>query len=106
RLVDVVEGVLKLLDLDGGAGRLALDVTGLLPEHLGGRLDEVAGGGIQRGDLVEHQLLAVQGQGGHDRGAKRRHGGRGGPVHALDQLEIVLADEVQGQVALNVHGEL
>ena len=82
------------------------DVAGLLAEHLRGGLDQVAGRGVERGDLVEHQLLVRERLGDDDRGAQRRHGRGRGAVDALDELHVVAPDEVQRQVALDAHGEL
>jgi len=56
--------------------------------------------------LVEDQLLVGKRLGDDDRGPERRHRRRGRPIDALDQLQVVAADHVQRQVALDADGEL
>ena len=51
-----------------------------------------AGRRVERGDLVEHELLVGQRLGDDDRGPQRGDRRRRRPVDALDQLEVVLAD--------------
>mmetsp|Transcript_20818 Transcript_20818/g.79831 ORF Transcript_20818/g.79831 Transcript_20818/m.79831 type:complete len:426 (-) Transcript_20818:3821-5098(-) len=105
-LVDVGEGLLQLGDLDGAGRRLGVDGRALVAQHLAGGLDQIAGGGVQRADLVQHQLLVVQRLRDDDGGAQGRHGRRRRAVHALHQLQVVLADQVQRQIALDVDGQL
>jgi hypothetical protein len=78
----------------------------LLAQQLAGAGDQVARGGVQRRDLVQHQLLVGQ-RLRHDDG-RAQGGDRGGgrAVHALGQFEVVLAHQVQRQVALHVHRHL
>ena len=75
-------------------------------EHLGGRRDQARRRGVERGDLVEHQLLVGQrlrhDHGGAQRGDRRRRGA----VDTLDELDVVLEDDVDRQVALDRHREL
>ena len=78
----------------------------VVAEHLRRRLDEVAGRRVERGDLVEDHLLVAQrlrdDHGGPQRGDRR---GRRA-VDALDQLDVVLDGDVDGQVVLDRHREL
>ena len=69
-------------------------------------LDHVGGGRVERGDLLEHQLLVGQRLGDGDRGAQRRDGGGRGAVDALHQLDIVLLDQVEREIALHGHRHL
>ena len=78
----------------------------MLAQHLRGRLDDVAGRRVQRGDLIEHQLLVAERERGDHRRAQRRDGRRGRPLDTLNQLQVVLADQVERQVALDHDGEL
>ena len=69
-------------------------------------IDHVGGGRVERGDLLQHQPLVGHRLGDGDRGAQRRDGGGRGAVDALDQLDIVLLDQVEGEIALHRHRHL
>ena len=71
-----------------------------------GALDHPAGRGVEGRDLVEDQLLVAQRLGHDHRGAQRGDRGRRRAVDALDQLDVVLDDDVDGEVVLDRHGEL
>src|SRR5205823_2774555 len=106
RRVDVVERGLELFDADRRADRLVLDLTRLLPEHLRGRFNDITSRSVQGANLVEHQLLVAKGERGDHRRAKRRHGGGRGALDALDQLDVVPSNEIEGDIALNADREL
>ncbi|MPN34045.1 hypothetical protein SDC9_181537 [bioreactor metagenome] len=90
-----------MLQPDRRGGSLFLDQRGVLLEHLRGALDHVAGGRVQRSDLVENELLIAQ-RLSHDHGGPQRGDRRGGgAVDTLDQLDVVLDDDVDRQVALD-----
>src|SRR3989344_3744460 len=93
RVVDVLESALQRLDGNRRRCRLFVDLGGLVLEHRAGRIDDVRGGGVERGDLVEHQLLPDQRLRDGDCGAQCGDGGGAGTVDALDQLNIVLLDQ-------------
>ncbi len=61
---------------------------------------------FERGDLVEHELLVGERLRHDHRGAQRGDRRGGGAVDALDQLDVVLPHEVDGQVALDRDGLL
>ena len=104
--VDVAEGAFERVDIHRSAGRLLVNVGGLLAQHFCGGFDHAAGGGVKRVDLVEHQFLVAQRLGDHDGGAQRGNRGGAGAIHAFNQLEIVLANHVQRQITLNGYGKL
>jgi hypothetical protein len=104
--VDIVECRLQFFNADRSIGGLVGDFQGLLAQHLRGRLDDVAGGRVQRCDLIEDQLLIAERQRRDDGGAQRRDRGRGRPFDALDQFEVVLADQVERQVPLHDDSQL
>src|SRR5450631_483646 len=106
RGVDVREGGLQLWQPDRGRGGLLLDRHGVVLEHLRGALDHRRRGGVQGGDLVEHELLVAESLGHHDGSAQRRDRRGGSAVDALHQLDVVLDDDVDGQVVLDRHGQL
>ena len=106
RLVDVVERGLQRLDADRRGRGLLVDLDALGREQLRRRLDQLRGRRVERGDLVEHELLVGQRLGDDHRGAQGGDGRRGRPVDALDQLDVVLADQVDRQVALDRDGLL
>ena len=83
-----------------------MDRARLHLEHLAGRIDHVGGGGVERADLFEHQFLVRHRLRHGHRGAQRRHGRGRGAVDPLHQLDIVLFDQVEREIALHRHRHL
>lgn len=105
-LVDVAESLLQPGDVDSAAGRLLVDRCTLVAQHLAGAGDQIAGGGVQCADLVEHQLLIGQCLRHDHRCAQRADRCGRCAVHALAEFEVVLADQVKRQIPLNVDAHL
>ena len=63
-------------------------------------VDDVSRGGVERGDLAQNQPLVGHRLRHRHRRAQRPHGGCGGSVDTLHQLNIVFLDEVHRQIAL------
>ena len=101
RVINVLERALQRLQRNGRAGRLLMDRSSLGAEHLAGGVDHVGGSGVERADLLQHQLLVGHRLGDCDGSAQRGHRGCRGTVDALHQLDIVLLDQVERQVALH-----
>lgn len=57
-------------------------------------------------NLIQHQFLIGQCLCHDDGGTQGGDGSRGGPINALDQFQIVLADQIHRQIALDGHGKL
>src|SRR5579864_1951459 len=104
--VDIVEGRLQFFNTDRGIRGLVGDLQGLLAQHLRSRLDDVARGGVERGYLIQHELLVAERQRRDDRRAQCRNSRGGGSLDAFYQLDVVLADQVEGEIPLNDDGEL
>ena len=83
-----------------------MDGAALVAQHFAGGGDQVAGGGIERADLVEHQLLVGQCLRHDHRCSQRGHGRGRRPIDALHQLEVVLANHVEREIALDVDRHL
>src|SRR5664280_3138900 len=69
--VDVLECGLQLWETDRGRRGLLLDGHRVVTQHLRGALDHGGRRGVQRGDLVEHELLVAERLGHHDGSAQR-----------------------------------
>ena len=78
----------------------------LLAQHRRGALDHVGGRIVQCANLIQHEFLVDQTLRRHHCRAQRGHRGRGRAIDALDELEIVFADELERQVALGADGKL
>ena len=81
---------------------LGYSVT-LALHHLGGAFNQARGCGVHGRNLVENQFLVGQRLSHNHSGSQRHHRGGTGPVHALYQLEVILFDHIEGQIALNTH---
>ena len=85
---------------------LLVDRHALACQQLRRRLDHVRRRGVERRDLVEHEPLVRQRLCDDDGGAQRRDRCRRRAVDALDQLDVVLAYEIDREVALDRHRQL
>src|SRR5204863_81507 len=94
RVIDVLEGALQRFDRDGRGGGLFVDGRGLRLQQLARRINDVRGGRVERGDLIEHQFLVGQRLRHRNRGAQGGNGGGGGAIDPLHQLDIVLLDQI------------
>jgi hypothetical protein len=105
-VVDVLECALQRFERDRARRGLFVNLGRLVAQHGAGRIDDVGGGLVQRGDLAQHQPLIGHRLGNGHRGAQRADGGGAGAVDALDQLDVVLLDQVEREVALHADRHL
>ena len=75
RVVDILEGTAERFHRNRARRRLFVDARGIVLQHLRRAVDDVGGGGVERGDLFEHQLLIGHRLRDGDRGLERADGG-------------------------------
>ena len=75
-------------------------------QQFAGRIDDTRRGGVELGDLFQHQFLVGHGFRHGDGGPQSGNRGRAGAVHALQQLDIVLLDQIKRQITLHRNGQL
>ena len=106
RRVDVGERLLQRLHVEHRARRLLVDLGALRLEALGGSGDHLRRGGVDRLDLVEHDLLVGERQGHGDRDLQRTDGHVEGAVDTADEFTVVADDDLDRQHALLVDRQL
>ena len=83
-----------------------MNACGIIAQQLASAVDNIGCGRVERGNLVQNQLLVGHRlRHSHSR-AKRANGSRRRPVHTLYQFDIVLFHQIKRQITLHRNSHL